>query len=176
MKLLVAGIVLLAFPTLALGKPLEAVAFDMEPFELAQTHELTALLAAQSASLRRALAEKGLRIVDTRSKASEIADHQPLSACDGCDLAFARAFGADLVVTTTVQEIEYPVYSLFATVRDAETGRVLRKAVANVAGLDAKDWDEGVATLVKERLLAQPLPADAAGLRELVARSPLPPE
>ena len=179
MRAFVAGVMLLAstgVPGMASAAPVKAVAYDIEPFELARTHELAELLARESATLRRALAATGLMVVDTHAEAVAIAAHQPLGECNACDLAIARTLGAEIVVTTTLQEIEYPVYNLFSTVRDAATGRILRKGVISIEGLDNEDWDRDVTRLVKERLLARPLPPDAAALREAVARIPVPPE
>ena len=157
--LLAAAVLFVAGQTTATASPLKVVAYDIQPFELVPTAELRELLANESAVLRRALADTGLVVLGA-------------TACDDC----GRTLGADLVVETTIQEIQYPSYNIAATVRDVATNRVLRRAVVGVEGLEAEDWDRGVQTLVKERLLARPLPSDVDGLREMVARVPAPVE
>lgn len=164
----------LAIPAAARAEGLEAAVFDLEPVGLPNTPQMQTRLKAYTDLLRKLLADRGLTIVDLTPQAKKIADNLPLSDCNGCDQDIAKALGADVEVTTAVQESSAVIFSLSGTVKDVATNRVLRSGVVDIRGEGDDVWSHGVKFLVKERLTDPPLPADAAGLRKLVDSAPKP--
>lgn len=147
---------------------LKAVVFDMEPANMEMTPSLAERIKAASTLLRKLLTDRGLAIVDTVPQAKKIKDNLPLSQCNGCDQDIAKALGADVEIATAVQPLTSSLFSLSGSVKDVKTNRVLRAGVVNVSGEQADEWAHSVKFLVKERLFAPPLPADAGALRAAV--------
>lgn len=155
-------------PPAARADGLKAVVFDMEPANMEMTPALQERIRAGSALLRKLLTDRGLTIVDTAPQAKKIKDSLPLSQCNGCDQDIAKALGADVEIATAVQPLTSALFSLSGSVKDVRTNRALRAGVVNVSGEQADEWAHSVKFLVKERLFAPPLPADAAALRTAV--------
>ena len=158
------------------ASPLKAVVFDVEPVELPQTAAMRDRLKAESDLLRKIIADKGYAIVDMAPQARKIADNLPLSQCNGCDQDIAKALGADIEVTTAMQQVASAIFNLSGSIKDVATNRVLRSSVVDIHGDDVDVWTHGIKFLVKERLLDPRLPADAAGLKAMIAKAPKPEE
>ena len=169
-----AFVVATALSAPATAAELKAAAFDIEPVEIPHTAALQARLARESDLLRRTIADRGVAVVDLAPQAKKIADNLPLSQCNGCDQDIAAALGADVEVATAIQKVGSSVYNISGTIKDVATNRVLRAGVVSINGDGDDEWDHGVRFLVKERLLDPPLPADAAGLKAMVAKLPKP--
>ena len=147
---------------------LKAVVFDLEPVDIPNTPKMAQRLSAESDLLRKVMTTQGYTVIDTAPQAAKIKGNLPLSGCNGCDQDIAKALGADIEVTSAVQQSGSAIYTLSGNVKDVKTNRVLREGVVDIRG-DADDvWNHGIKFLVKERLLDPPLPKDAAGLRQLV--------
>ncbi len=170
-----AGTMLLSLallPVTARAAGLKAVVFDLEPVEMPNTPKVRQRLKEESDMLRKLFADKGFTIVDTAPQASKIADNLPLSRCNGCDQDIAKALGADIEVATAVQQSSSAIYNLSGSVKDVASDRTLREGVVDIRGDSDDTWNHGIKFLTKERLLDPPLPADAAGLKALVAGLP----
>ena len=162
----------LALPVAARAGGLKAVVFDLEPVEIAMTPKMKDRMRVETDLLRKMLADKGITIVDTTPQAAIIAKNLPLSQCNGCDQDIAKALGADIAVTTAVQQSSAAIFNLSGSIKDVATNRVLRSGVVDVRGDGEDVWNHGIKFLVKERLTDPPLPGDVAGLKAMVDASP----
>ncbi|BAU90506.1 hypothetical protein MPPM_1901 [Methylorubrum populi] len=132
-------------PTLAYGrKPLPA---DQKRLDLV------------TEVLRQQLAEKGgLESVDLRPQAEEIRKESPLYKCNGCTGPIAKALGAELAVTTFADKGANQLFSLVVTIAEAESGKVVRQGQVVIRANTDDDWSHAARWIVKNRLLAEPLP------------------
>ena len=162
----------LAAPATARADGLKAVVFDLEPVEIPMTPTMKDRMSAETALLRKMLADKGVTIVDTTPQAAAIAKNLPLSQCNGCDQDIAKALGADIEVTTAVQQSSAAIFNLSGSIKDVATNRVLRSGVVDIRGAGEGEWNHGIKFLVKERLTDPPLPTDIGGLKAMVDASP----
>ena len=104
--------------------------------------------------LRRELGESGkFQILDVAPV--NVAAHQNnLQACGGCDAKLARQLGVDLYITGTVQKVSNLILNVNVYLHDAETGRLITAASADMRGNTDESWSRATHYLVKERLLA----------------------
>lgn len=132
-------------PTLAYGrKPLPA---DQKRLEIV------------TEGLRRQLVEKGgIENVDLGPQAEEIRKESPLYKCNGCTGPIAKALGAELAVTALADKGANQLFSLVVTIAEAETGKVVRQGQVVIRANTDDDWSHAVRWIVKNRLLAEPLP------------------
>ena len=156
-------------PTVARADPLKAVVFDLEPVEVAMTPKLAERLRAETDLIRKMLTDRGVIVLDNGPQAKTIAARSPLSQCNGCDQTIARALGADIEVTSAVQQASSAIFNLSGNIKDVATNRVLREGVVDIRGESEDVWAHGIKFLMKERLLEPPLPVDEAALRALVS-------
>jgi hypothetical protein len=104
--------------------------------------------------LRRELAESGrFEIVDIAPVADE-ARHSNLQACGGCEASMARALGAKLAITATVQKVSNLILNINIYTHDADTGRLLFAASADMRGNTDESWFRTLDWIVRNRLLA----------------------
>jgi hypothetical protein len=146
------------------AEPLKAAVFDLELVDTSQEAERgeradqTARIALVSAELRRLLADSGqVQVVDLTSWAAQIQDKSPLSKCNGCVEDLAREARADLAVSGIVQKTSNLILSFVVEVTEVSSGRV-RAGQVDIRGNTDETWLRGVRWIVKNRLLAEPLP------------------
>jgi hypothetical protein len=109
--------------------------------------------------LRKQLAEKGgIESVDLGPQAEEIRKESPLYKCNGCTAPIAKALGADLAVTTFADKGANQLFSLVVTIAEAESGKVVRQGQVVIRANTDDDWSHAARWIVKNRLLAEPLP------------------
>lgn len=109
--------------------------------------------------LRKQLAEKGgIESVDLGPQAEEIRKESPLYKCNGCTAPIAKALGADLAVTTFADKGANQLFSLVVTIAEAESGKVVRQGQVVIRANTDDDWSHAARCIVKNRLLAEPLP------------------
>lgn len=109
--------------------------------------------------LKAQLAEKaGIESVDLGPQAEEIRKESPLYKCNGCAVPIAKALGAELAVTAFADKGANQLFSLVVTISEAETGKVVRQGQAVIRANTDDDWSHAVRWIVKNRLLAEPLP------------------
>ena len=109
--------------------------------------------------LKAQLADKaGIESVDLAPQAEEIRKESPLYKCNGCAVPIAKALGAELAVTAFADKGANQLFNLIVTISEAETGKVLRQGQAVIRANTDDDWAHAVRWIVKNRLLAEPLP------------------
>lgn len=109
--------------------------------------------------LRRTLADKGgIASVDLGPQAEEIRKQAPLYKCNGCEADIAKALGADLAVTLVAQKGSMQVYNLRVTIADIASGKVVRQGQVVISANTDDDWAHAARSIVKNHLLAEPLP------------------
>ncbi|MCJ2101647.1 DUF3280 domain-containing protein [Methylobacterium sp. E-046] len=151
-------------PGAALGAEKAAV-FTVELFEPGASYGArarpadTKKLALVTDELRKALHEKaGLEIVDTAPKADIVAKEGPLYKCNGCASDIGKSLGADLVVTGYVEKGSGQIFNLNVTIAEAETGKTVRGGQVTIRADTEDTWAHAMRWVVKNRLLAEPLP------------------
>jgi len=160
-SLLASGIVVSASASAAE----KAAVFPVELFDPGSTYGArarpgdTKKLALVTDELRKALHDQaGLEIVDTAPKADTVAKEGPLFKCNGCAADIGKSLGADLVVTGYVEKGSGQIFNLNVTIAEAETGKVVRGGLVTIRADTDDTWAHAMRWLVKNRLLAEPLP------------------
>ncbi|KAA2237514.1 DUF3280 domain-containing protein [Salinarimonas soli] len=151
--------------TPAWAAPAKTAVLDIELLDMSQEGERgrrpdeTQRLALASQELRRLLgASDQLALVDIAPQAAAIEAKSPILKCNGCEEDIGKALGADLVVSGYVQKTSNLILSFVVTVKDVGTGKVIRGGQVDIRGNDDGTWLRGVRWIVKNRLLAEPLP------------------
>lgn len=110
--------------------------------------------------LRNALKNQaGLDVIDTAPAAKEVEQQGPLYKCNGCAVDIAKGLGADLVVTGYAERGANQIFNLNVTIAEAATGKLVRGGQVTIRADDDNTWAHAMRWLVKNRLLAEPLPA-----------------
>ena len=112
------------------------------------TDELKGMLAKQG----------GLEPVDTAAQADEIAKQGPFYKCEDCAAPIARTLGADLAVTGYVEKGSNQIFNLYVRILDAATGKPVRAGQVVIRADTDDTWAHAMRWVVKNRLLAEPLP------------------
>ncbi|MEG9529087.1 MAG: DUF3280 domain-containing protein, partial [Hyphomicrobiales bacterium] len=102
--------------------------------------------------------QAGLEMVDTAPKADTVAKEGPLYKCNGCAADIGKSLGADLVVTGYVEKGSGQIFNLNVTIAEAETGKVVRGGQVTIRADTDDTWAHAMRWVVKNRLLAEPLP------------------
>jgi hypothetical protein len=84
------------------------------------------------------------------------------SGCPGCDVEVARALGAQLSITGTVQKVSNLILNINVYVRDTKTGGLLAVHSVDIRGNTDDSWTRGVRYLIKNRLLHDTFAVPAA--------------
>jgi hypothetical protein len=149
----------------AAAEPAKTAVFDLELIDTSgeagrgEREDQTRRLQLASAELRTLLAASPqLRLVDLTPKLDAIRQKAPLYKCNGCDEDLARELGADLSVTGIVQKTSNLILSFAVTVKDVRSGKAIRAGQADIRGNTDESWLRGISWIVKNRLLAEPLP------------------
>ncbi|HEX8418268.1 MAG TPA: DUF3280 domain-containing protein, partial [Methylobacterium sp.] len=116
-------------------------------------------LALVTEELRKALTVGGaVEPVDVAPQTAEIAKQAPLYKCEGCAATIAKALGADLAVSGFVDKGSNQIFNLYVVISDAATGKVVRGGQAVIRADTDETWAHAMRWVVKNRLLAEPLP------------------
>lgn len=116
-------------------------------------------LALVTDELRNALKDKaGLDLVDTAPKATDVEKQGPLYKCNGCAADIAKGLGADLVVTGYVEKGSGQIFNLSVAIAEAATGKLVRGGQVTIRADTDDTWAHAMRWVVKNRLLAEPLP------------------
>jgi Protein of unknown function (DUF2380) len=149
----------------AAAEPARTAVFDLELIDMSQEgaqgprQDEIRRLERASAELRALLAASAqLQSVDTAPQRDAIAAKAPLHKCNGCDEDLGRALGADIVVTGIVQKTSNLILSFLIEIKDVRTGKLIRAGQVDIRGNTDDTWLRGVRWIVKNRLLAEPLP------------------
>jgi hypothetical protein len=104
--------------------------------------------------LRKELGGSGkFQIVDI-APVNAAAHQSNLQACGGCDAKLARELGADLYTTGVVQKVSNVILNINIYLHDAQTGRLVTAASADMRGNTEESWSRATRYLIRERLLA----------------------
>ena len=151
---------LMSAPVLA--EPAKTAVFDIEPIntsEEATRPDEVQRVALVSKELRTLLeASDQLQLVDLGPQADVIRKQVPLHKCNGCEQDIAKALGADVSVSGVVQKTSNLILSFAITITDVASGKAIRGGQVDIRGNTDSDWLRGVRWVVKNRLLAEPLP------------------
>lgn len=146
----------------AMAEPaVQAAVFDFELIDTSLEGEMSGPRADEqrrlkliSDQLRRQLSESGrYKVVDETSAAEAIAEAGYLHGCNGCEADIARALGAELAISGTVQKVSNLILNINIYLRDAQSGESLGGMSADIRGNTDKSWSRGVSYLVRNRLL-----------------------
>jgi Protein of unknown function (DUF2380) len=156
------GLLCLLGTAAAAAEPAKTAVFDIEFLNMSQEREQpdeAQRLVLASEELRRLLKSSDqIALVDLQPRAEEIRAMAPLYRCNGCDEQIARELGAELAVSGFVQKTSNLILSFVVTIKDAHSGQVVRAGQVDIRGNNDETWLRGVRWLVKNRLLAEPLP------------------
>ena len=158
---------LFAFVTLALlvsapvrAEPPKLAVFDFELLDTSLEGEMRGPQADErdrliriSDQVRGQLAESGkFQLLDIAPVKAATAGSN-LQACGGCDIQFAKAIGADLVITGVIKKVSTLILSLTIFVRDVHTGQLVTAVNASFRGNTDESWTRATSYLVRNRLL-----------------------
>lgn len=156
---------LLLAPLSAMAASAKTAVFDLEILDMSQEGagspraDETRRAALASAELRTLLASSSqIEVIDTAPQAEAIRARGPLFKCNSCEVDIAKALGADLSVSGMVQKTSNLILSFLVTVKDVRSGKTIRAGQVDIRGNTDETWLRGVRWLVKNRLLAEPLP------------------
>src|SRR5262245_12362977 len=161
--LLAATGVLLATVAAAYAGPKAAI-FPFELDDVSLEGELagprkdeTQRLALATEELRRLAARNaGYHVVDLAALASDIAQAAPLYKCNGCEADIARRAGADIAVTGVVRKVSNLILKVFISVREVESGKVIKLRQVDIKGNTDETWLRGVRYMVANGLVEGP--------------------
>ncbi|GJD80388.1 DUF3280 domain-containing protein [Methylobacterium gregans] len=119
----------------------------------------TRKLALVTDELKGALAKQGgLEPVDTAPQAAEIAKQGPFYKCEDCAAPIAKTLGAELAVTGYVEKGSNQIFNLYVRILDAASGKPVRAGQVVIRADTDDTWAHAMRWVVKNRLLAEPLP------------------
>lgn len=93
--------------------------------------------------------------VDLASFDAEITAAQPLYNCNECDIDIAKKAGAELLITTVLDKVSETHLNMLMTMRNAQTGAVVRNLQVVIQGNTDDTWLHGARWLLKNRILAE---------------------
>ncbi len=145
------------------AEPPRAVVFDFELIDTSLEGEMAGARSDESRRLeiisdllRQRLAESGrYAVVDQTPATERIAAAGHIFGCNGCEAAIARALGAELAITGTVQKVSNLILNINVYMRDAHSGQKLRAMSVDIRGNTDRSWSRGLNYLVRNRLLTR---------------------
>ena len=143
-----------ALPCAAAEKPRIALfGFDFVNTSPAPTTpEETERLHRLGTELRDALASSGrYEIADTAPVAERLAAGPAIRGCNGCELDYGRAVGADQIAFGWVQKVSNLILNINLVIEDAD-GRKLHADSVDIRGNTDESWDHGLRWLLRERV------------------------
>lgn len=159
------AVLVLLHASAAVAAPARTAVFDLELIDTSQEAERGV---REDQSRRAALAGEELRhllaqspqlsLVDLSPARAAIEKSSPLSKCNGCETDLGKLVGADIVVTAIVQKTSNLILSFAVVMTEVATGKQIRAGQVDIRGNTDETWLRGVRWVVKNRLLAEPLP------------------
>jgi Protein of unknown function (DUF2380) len=148
----------------AVAAPVKAAVFPFEYVDLGQAMPGSAPPADEAARLtliggvlaERLTASGAYIPVPLDGTQATIAKAPPLHDCQSCADDIARGAGAEIAVVGYVQKVSNLILNINIRVSDAQSGKVLAAASADIRGNTDESWTRGVEWLVRNRLLAKP--------------------
>ncbi len=131
-----------------------AVEFVNTSLEATRADE-RARLAMLDGELRAALEARGYRLVDTAPVADRAGAYASLRECNGCEVALARALGADHAALAWVQKVSNLILNLTVKITDTASGAVVRSGWVSIRGNTDESWSRGLRYLLKNVIFAE---------------------
>jgi hypothetical protein len=163
---IVASVLWLCASYAAVAEAPAAVKIAVFPFEL-EDHSPASKggeaphLAQSTDEAKKQLAGSGrYTIVDTAAADMSAAKGQPLRDCGGCEVAIARALGADQAMIGVVSKISNTEYLVKLQISDARSGEVISKLASELRMGADYSWSRGVRSLIQNSLLSSEPPGD----------------
>lgn len=160
-----AGVFCLALASsgLAVAETPRLAVFDFELIDTSLEGEMSGKRADEqqrlvliSDLLRQLLGDSGrYELVDVTPAAADIEKAGYIHGCNGCDAKIARALGADLAMTGTVQKVSNLILNINLYLRDADSGERLKAMSVDIRSNTDKSWSRGVSYLVRNRVLKE---------------------
>jgi hypothetical protein len=136
--------------------------FELDDFSAAVTGETDAdraELAAITDQIGELLVQSSrYQLVDVASADAPALKDQDLRDCNGCDAAIAQQLGAAQSLVGVVKRISRTEYQVRFQLRDAASAKVLAEADTGLRMGALDSWSRGAKRLIKDRLLAGPMP------------------
>ena len=135
---------------------IELVKSDLNSGGEPLTAQEQARLQATATQIRERLAAAGFRVVaGERTEATLVADPpgQYLHACNGCELDYGRALGADWVLVGWVQHVSNLILNLNVLVKDVDSGSLIANGFVDLRGNTDKSWARATRYLMDNVLL-----------------------
>jgi hypothetical protein len=137
----------------------KAAVFDLELIDTSLEGEIRGENAAESRRLRmasdrlrRELAGTGAYVlIDQAPAAAAVKAAGFLHGCNGCEADIARALGAEIAVTGTVQKVSNLILNINVYMTDVGTRKRVAASV-DIRGNTDESWVRGVSYLVRNRL------------------------
>ncbi len=108
-----------------------------------------------SEELRRMLAASGQYMpADLAPVREQLRNGQSIRDCNGCELALAKAVGAQLAAYGWVQKVSNLILNINLVIEDVGTGKRLHADSVDIRGNTDEFWERGLRYLVRERVLA----------------------
>ncbi len=147
-------------PGVAQGQKIRAAIFDFELIDTslegekqgpkpAEQERLTML----SQALRDKLAASSLYEPVDMAPVEAEARKQNMQNCGDCDVKMARALGADVAITGTVQKVSNLILNINLFIRDARTGASIESMSVDIRSNTDDSWMHGLNWLVRNKLL-----------------------
>ena len=140
--------------------------FDLELINTsleAERPDETQRLAMLNTMLRERLAALDrFRLVDIAPLRERIASSPQLHSCNGCELDLARALGAEIVATGTVQKVSNLILNMNLVLKDVPTGTVLSGGSVDIRGNIDESWRRGLDRLLSNQGLVPVAPGQTA--------------
>lgn len=121
----------------------------------ATTDAERARLAMIGAELRESLGKSGrYRFVPMPADSIEDAKaHPDVSGCGGCQFAWGRRAGSELVMWGTVQKVSNLILNINLYIDDVKTGQKVLGTSVDIRGNTDESWRHGIRYLVENNLL-----------------------
>jgi hypothetical protein len=87
---------------------------------------------------------------------ADIATGPWIGNCNGCEVAFARALGADLAAWGTVQKVSNLILNINLYMKDVKTGQMTFVHSVDIRGNTDVSWTRGLEYLLRHYLLTDP--------------------
>ncbi len=84
----------------------------------------------------------------------KLQDAQSIRDCNGCELALAKALGAELAAYGWVQKVSNLILNVNLVIEEVGTGKRLQAGSVDIRGNTDESWERGLRYLVRERVLA----------------------
>lgn len=95
------------------------------------------------------MAARGFTLVPTDPVAADLAKVNNPARCNGCEIAMAKALGADYALTGEVQKVSNLILNINLYLRDVHTGDLVRSGSVDIRGNTDESWTRGVRYLLK---------------------------